>query len=90
MLQGQVITGVRLAEASGRPLPPSGDGDSDGEAQDTKKKKKHQPAIQSSTLDSKRRHQYLAEILKWRAATTPDHVLFSQVNSKVRALSLYK
>ncbi|XP_078700961.1 disco-interacting protein 2 homolog C-like isoform X12 [Branchiostoma floridae x Branchiostoma belcheri] len=29
-----------------------------------------------------RKHQFLSEILQWRAATTPEEVLFSQLNAK--------
>lgn len=84
LLQGQVVTGVRLAEASGRTLPPSSDGELDSDIPGAKKNSRRQSGggSQTNTLESKRRSQYLAEILKWRAATTPDHVLFSQVNSK--------
>ncbi|XP_039274285.2 disco-interacting protein 2 homolog C-like isoform X2 [Styela clava] len=84
LLQGQVVTGVRLAEASGRILPPSSDGELDSDIPGAKKNTRRQSGggSQTNTLESKRRSQFLAEILKWRAATTPDHVLFSQINSK--------
>jgi len=60
VLQGQVVTGLRLAEARGRELTPLQDDE-----------------------DAGKKFQYLSEILKWRAQTTADHVLFSQVGSKV-------
>ena len=33
-------------------------------------------------------HQFLTEILRWRSQTTPDHVLFTMLNSKVGYLPL--
>ena len=30
-----------------------------------------------------RKHQFLTEILRWRAGTTPDHVLFTLLNARV-------
>ena len=60
ILQGQVVTGMRLAEARGRELPPLAEEEETGAP-----------------------FHYLSEVLKWRAQSTSDHVLFSQVNSKV-------
>lgn len=34
-------------------------------------------------------HQFLAEILQWRAQATPDHVLFMLLNAKVWKTQLY-
>nr|XP_018668928.1 disco-interacting protein 2 homolog C isoform X1 [Ciona intestinalis] len=62
ILQGQVITGVRLAESRGRQLTPLND-DEVGKGES-------------------RKFQYLSEILKWRAQSTPDHVLLTQMGSK--------
>lgn len=33
--------------------------------------------------DSARKHQFLSEILRWRAQTTPEHILYSIINAKV-------
>ncbi|CAK8673806.1 unnamed protein product [Clavelina lepadiformis] len=63
ILQGQVVTGVRLAEAKGRQMAPLMD--------------------EEEAADKTRKFQYLSEILKWRAQSTPDHALFSQIGSKV-------
>lgn len=58
ILQGQVVTGMKMSEARGKDL---GDGSDD-------------PAINFSSF---------SEILKWRAKSTPDNVLFAQIGSKV-------
>lgn len=34
--------------------------------------------------DQAKRHQFLSEVLRWRANTMPDHELFTYVSSKVR------
>uniref|UniRef100_A0A8D0UYU8 DMAP1-binding domain-containing protein n=1 Tax=Sus scrofa TaxID=9823 RepID=A0A8D0UYU8_PIG len=38
--------------------------------------------------DLVRKHQFLAEILQWRAQATPDHVLFMLLNAKVLKIQL--
>ena len=38
---------------------------------------------EEEAADKTRKFQYLSEILKWRAQSTPDHALFSQIGSKV-------
>lgn len=41
-----------------------------------------------NTLDLK--FQYIDDILRWRAMTMADHVLYSVINAKVRAKSPWK
>uniref|UniRef100_H2ZBW7 AMP-dependent synthetase/ligase domain-containing protein n=1 Tax=Ciona savignyi TaxID=51511 RepID=H2ZBW7_CIOSA len=60
ILQGQVVTGVRLAESTGRQLTP----------------------LDEDEGRESRKFQYLSEILKWRAQSTPDHVLLTQMGNK--------
>ena len=67
ILQGQVVTGLKLAEAKGRELTPFENDDASGN-----------------------KYQFMSEILKWRSINMPDHVIFSQVGSKVmRRLIFY-
>jgi len=65
-MQGQVVTGKKMAELSGRDLA-SGDN-------------KEDPATNFRSL---------SEILKWRAQSSPEHVLFSQIGSKVSTGNKY-
>lgn len=62
-----MVTGTRLAEAKGQILTITEDDN----------------VVQLQPNEARRKQQYLSEILKWRAQSTPDHVLFSLINSKV-------
>ena len=33
--------------------------------------------------DTAKKYQYLGDILRWRSATNPDHILYTVINSKV-------
>lgn len=66
ILQGQVVKGVRLAEACGMTTNMS-----------------HDDTLQYSGTNISKKREYLAEILKWRASNTPDHVLYNICNNKV-------
>ena len=66
ILQGQVVKGVRLAEACGMTTNTS-----------------HDDTLQYSGTNISKKREYLAEILKWRASNTPDHVLYNICNNKV-------
>jgi len=65
ILQGQVVKGVRLAEACGMTTNMS-----------------HDDTLQYSGTNISKKREYLAEILKWRASNTPDHVLYNICNNK--------
>ncbi|XP_071149893.1 disco-interacting protein 2 homolog C-like isoform X1 [Mytilus edulis] len=34
--------------------------------------------------DNAKKHQFLTEILRWRSQSTPDHILFTMLNSKIQ------
>ena len=59
-MQGQVVTGKKMAELLGRNL-----------------------AADDNKDDPATNFRCLSEILKWRAQSSPDHVLFGQIGSKV-------
>lgn len=40
--------------------------------------------IYDDESDTAKKYQYLGDILRWRATTSPDHVLYTVINSKVR------
>ena len=40
--------------------------------------------------DTAKKYQFLGDILRWRSATNPDHVLFTVINSKVSLQNLNK
>ncbi|XP_048466955.1 disco-interacting protein 2 homolog C-like [Rhincodon typus] len=58
VMVGNLVSGKRIAQASGRDL---------GQIEDN---------------DQGRKFMFLAEVLQWRAQTTPDHVLFTLLNSR--------
>ena len=80
VMVGNIVQGNRLAVAHGREVPATTGTDAD----------------MNELSDFGRKHQYLSEILKWRATSTPDHNLFTLVNrhgNEVASLtcsSLYK
>ncbi|KAJ8345352.1 hypothetical protein SKAU_G00295450 [Synaphobranchus kaupii] len=59
VMVGNLVSGKRIAQASGRDL---------GQIEDN---------------DQARKFLFLSEVLQWRAQTTPDHVLFTLLNSRV-------
>lgn len=67
---GNIVQGNRLAVAQGRELGPAND----------------DPSIllgdKGDDFSISNKCQYINEILKWRASTTPDHNLFTLLNSK--------
>jgi len=67
---GNIVQGNRLAVATGRELGPAND----------------DPSIllgdKGDDFSVSNKCQYINEILKWRASTTPDHNLFTLLNSK--------
>ncbi|XP_072364365.1 disco-interacting protein 2 homolog C isoform X4 [Scyliorhinus torazame] len=58
VMVGNLVSGKRIAQASGRDL---------GQIEDN---------------DQGRKFMFLAEVLQWRAQTTPDHLLFTLLNSR--------
>ncbi|XP_067863961.1 disco-interacting protein 2 homolog C isoform X3 [Heptranchias perlo] len=58
VMVGNLVSGKRIAQASGRDL---------GQIEDN---------------DQGRKFMFLAEVLQWRAQTTPDHILFTLLNSR--------
>eukprot|EP00062_Callorhinchus_milii_P015777 gi/632966375/ref/XP_007899382.1/ PREDICTED: disco-interacting protein 2 homolog C [Callorhinchus milii] len=58
VMVGNLVSGKRIAQASGRDL---------GQIEDN---------------DQGRKFMFLSEVLQWRAQTTPDHVLFTLLNSR--------
>ncbi|XP_008296076.1 disco-interacting protein 2 homolog C-like [Stegastes partitus] len=58
VMVGNLVSGKRIAQASGRDL---------GQIEDN---------------DQARKFLFLSEVLQWRAQTTPDHVLFTLLNSR--------
>ncbi|KAK4337153.1 hypothetical protein RND71_043371 [Anisodus tanguticus] len=69
VMVGNIVQGNRLAVAQGRELGPAND----------------DPAILLGDKDDftmSKKCQYINEILKWRAATSPNHNLFTLLNSK--------
>uniref|UniRef100_A0A8C9STC5 Disco interacting C n=1 Tax=Scleropages formosus TaxID=113540 RepID=A0A8C9STC5_SCLFO len=58
VMVGNLVSGKRIAQASGRDL---------GQMEDN---------------DQARKFLFLSEVLQWRAQTTPDHVLFTLLNSR--------
>uniref|UniRef100_A0A4W5KX37 Disco interacting C n=1 Tax=Hucho hucho TaxID=62062 RepID=A0A4W5KX37_9TELE len=59
VMVGNLVSGKRIAQASGRDL---------GQMEDN---------------DQARKFLFLSEVLQWRAQTTPDHVLYTLLNSRV-------
>lgn len=39
--------------------------------------------IYDDESDTAKKYQYLGDILRWRSATNPDHILYTVINSKV-------
>ncbi|XP_035660567.1 disco-interacting protein 2 homolog C-like isoform X6 [Branchiostoma floridae] len=83
VMVGNLVQGRRIAGAQGRDI-----GTLDGDDEQYRKGfsslrlsgKQHIP---SDPIESTgKTHQFLSEILQWRAATTPEEVLFSQLNAK--------
>uniref|UniRef100_A0A4W3GMY7 Disco interacting C n=1 Tax=Callorhinchus milii TaxID=7868 RepID=A0A4W3GMY7_CALMI len=64
VMVGNLVSGKRIAQASGRDL---------GQIEDN---------------DQGRKFMFLSEVLQWRAQTTPDHVLFTLLNSRVTCTAL--
>ncbi|XP_075338785.1 disco-interacting protein 2 homolog C isoform X3 [Odontesthes bonariensis] len=58
VMVGNLVSGKRIAQASGRDL------------------------TQIEDNDQARKFLFLSEVLQWRAQTTPDHVLFTLLNSR--------
>uniref|UniRef100_A0A3Q1HY25 Disco interacting C n=1 Tax=Acanthochromis polyacanthus TaxID=80966 RepID=A0A3Q1HY25_9TELE len=58
VMVGNLVSGKRIAQASGRDL---------GQIEDN---------------DQARKFLFLSEVLQWRAQTTPDHILFTLLNSR--------
>jgi len=81
VMVGNIVQGNRLAVAQGRELPPAGTEDD--------------PSM-NDLSDFGRKYQYLSEILKWRATSTPEHDLFTLINrhgnivSSLTCAGLYK
>uniref|UniRef100_A0A8C9T414 Disco interacting C n=1 Tax=Scleropages formosus TaxID=113540 RepID=A0A8C9T414_SCLFO len=64
VMVGNLVSGKRIAQASGRDL---------GQMEDN---------------DQARKFLFLSEVLQWRAQTTPDHVLFTLLNSRLTAVTV--
>ncbi|CAL9688535.1 unnamed protein product [Knipowitschia caucasica] len=58
VMVGNLVSGKRIAQASGRDL------------------------TQMEDNDQARKFLFLSEVLQWRAQTTPDHVLYTLINSR--------
>ncbi|KAI8487808.1 beta transducin, partial [Branchiostoma belcheri] len=83
VMVGNLVQGRRIAGAQGRDI-----GTLDGDDEQYRKGfsslrlsgKQHIPSDPIEATG--KTHQFLSEILQWRAATTPEEVLFSQLNAK--------
>uniref|UniRef100_A0A665XER6 Disco-interacting protein 2 homolog Ca n=1 Tax=Echeneis naucrates TaxID=173247 RepID=A0A665XER6_ECHNA len=66
VMVGNLVSGKRIAQASGRDL---------GQIEDNDQARKVCPTADEFFL-------FLSEVLQWRAQTTPDHVLYTLLNSR--------
>ncbi|KAG9508602.1 Disco-interacting protein 2, partial [Fragariocoptes setiger] len=80
IMVGNIVQGVRLATASG-PAICSSDNEHD---------------LGTNNNDNDRNHQYISEILRWRALVNPDHNIYTLLNAKgteaatINCLQLHK
>uniref|UniRef100_A0A8C7Z092 Disco interacting C n=1 Tax=Oryzias sinensis TaxID=183150 RepID=A0A8C7Z092_9TELE len=68
VMVGNLVSGKRIAQASGRDL---------GQIEDNDQARKTSLKITATTS-----FLFLSEVLQWRAQTTPDHVLYTLLNSR--------
>uniref|UniRef100_A0A4W3GNJ4 Disco interacting C n=1 Tax=Callorhinchus milii TaxID=7868 RepID=A0A4W3GNJ4_CALMI len=71
VMVGNLVSGKRIAQASGRDL---------GQIEDNDQGRKVGNSTLSCILNGE--FMFLSEVLQWRAQTTPDHVLFTLLNSR--------
>uniref|UniRef100_A0A2C9JSP8 DMAP1-binding domain-containing protein n=1 Tax=Biomphalaria glabrata TaxID=6526 RepID=A0A2C9JSP8_BIOGL len=45
--------------------------------------------LSEEDADTTKKHQFLTEILRWRAITTPDHILYTMINARNQTSATY-
>uniref|UniRef100_A0AAY4EUV8 DMAP1-binding domain-containing protein n=1 Tax=Denticeps clupeoides TaxID=299321 RepID=A0AAY4EUV8_9TELE len=78
VMVGNLVSGKRIAQASGRDL---------GQIEDNDQARKVCARCPGFFLSPTVQFLFLSEVLQWRAQTTPDHVLFTLLSSRGAVLS---